>query len=455
MNSFDYDLLVIGAGSGGVRCARMSAGFGAKVAIIERQYWGGTCVNVGCVPKKLYSYAAHYGEDFHDAQGFGWTSQQPEFEWSTLRDNKTKEITRLNDIYTSMLANSGAEVIHGSATMVDSNTVAVIDSNGDEQRLTAKRILIATGGKPVMPPIEGIEHAVDSNAIFDLEEFPKTITVLGSGYIAVEFASIFNGLGAEVHLICRGDRVLRTFDNEIAYELTRQLQEKGIHIHSNTTLEKVTESAGDLTLSLANGDSIVCNELLAAVGRVPALDCMGEMASELAVDSKGYVVVDEHYKTSIDGVYAVGDIIGGFELTPVALAEGMALAHHLFSDQDKAVDYRHIATAVFSHPNIGTVGLSEEQARAEYKNIAVFKSRFRHMKHTLSGNPEKTLMKIIVDSDTDLVLGLHVLGSDAGEIVQGFAVALKAGATKAIFDDTIGIHPTAAEELVTMRTPSS
>jgi glutathione reductase (NADPH) len=454
MESYDYDLLVIGAGSGGVRCARMSASFGAKVAIIEGQYWGGTCVNVGCVPKKLYSYAAHYHEDFSDARGFGWVVDKPSFNWPTLRDNKTAEIQRLNGIYINMLSNAGVELYHGYATMTSKHEVNIVDSDGKQQTVTAKNILLATGGKPVLPEIEGIDKSLVSDEIFDLPSFPKVITVLGSGYIAVEFASIFNGLGAEVHLICRGDRVLRGFDNEIAYELTAQLQQKGIHIHSETLLSKVEGETGDLSLTLADGSTIACNQLMTAVGRSPNLDFAGSLAGQIKTDAKGYVVVNEQYQTSIDNLYAVGDLIGGMELTPVALAEGMAVAYDLYADQAKPVDYNDIATAVFSHPNLGTVGLTEEQARDQYDNIEVFKSKFRHLKHTLSGNDEKTMMKIIVDAETDKVLGLHILGSDAGEIVQGFAVALKAGATKAVFDATIGIHPTAAEELVTMRSPS-
>ncbi|CAH0990312.1 Glutathione amide reductase [Sinobacterium norvegicum] len=454
MTSFDYDLLVIGAGSGGVRCARMSASFGAKVAVVEGQYWGGTCVNVGCVPKKLYSYAAHYHEDFTDARGFGWLVDKPSFNWPTLRDNKTKEIKRLNSIYTNMLSNAGVELIHGYATMLTKHELEIVDSDGNKQTVTAKNILLGTGGKPVLPEIMGIEKSVVSDQVFDLDTFPRVLTILGSGYIAVEFACIFNGLGAEVHLICRGDRVLRGFDNEIAYELTAQMQQKGITIHSETLLSSVEGEQGDLTLTLANGTRIATNQLMTAVGRSPNLEFIGSLADQLSTDQRGYVVVDDNFKTSIDNVYAVGDLIGGMELTPVALAEGMAVAHELYSEQSKPVDYRDIATAVFSHPNIGTVGLTEEQAREQYSNIDVFKSKFRHMKHTLSGNEEKTLMKIIVDADTDKVLGLHILGSDAGEIVQGFAVALKAGATKATFDATIGIHPTAAEELVTMREPS-
>ncbi|ROS04553.1 NADPH-glutathione reductase [Sinobacterium caligoides] len=452
MHNFDYDLLVIGAGSGGVRCARMSAGLGAKVAIVEREYWGGTCVNVGCVPKKLYSYAAHYGEDFRDAAGFGWQhASSPSFDWSVLRDNKTKEIHRLNDIYTNMLSASGADVIAGSATISGPNTVCVTDANGSQKTLTADKILLATGGRPVMPEVDGIEKAVDSNEIFDLAKFPETIVILGSGYIAVEFASIFNGLGAEVHLICRGDRVLRSFDREIAYELTRQMIEKGVHVHLNTGLNSVSGERGDLSLSLASGEIVNCQQLLSAVGRAPSLDCLGAFADDLKIDDQGFVVVDGEFRTSVDGLYAVGDIIGGPQLTPVALAEGMALAYELYGSDAKPVDYDCIATAVFSHPNIGTVGLTEEQARERYSSLSVFQSSFRHLKHTLSGNTEKTMMKILVDDDTDRVVGLHVLGADAGEIVQGFAVAIKAGATKATFDATIGIHPTAAEELVTMR----
>ncbi|RLA21114.1 MAG: glutathione-disulfide reductase [Gammaproteobacteria bacterium] len=448
---YDYDLFVIGAGSGGVRASRMAVSFGAKVALCEDRYMGGTCVNVGCVPKKLYVYASEYSSHFRDGKGFGWQSESPQFDWPTLRDHKTTEISRLNGIYETMLEGAGVEVIHGRGKIVDAHTVEV---NG--KKLTAERLLIAVGGWPFVPDIIGKEHVISSNEVFDLEAFPKRLVVVGGGYIAVEFAGIFNGLGAEVSQLYRGELFLRGFDNEIRQFAAEEIKKKGTDLRFNcdvTSIEK--QSDGVLKVNLNDGSFIVADAVLYATGRKPHLRDLGMKNVDIKLTDRGYIEVNEQFQTSEPSIYALGDVTGGMELTPVALAEGMALAKALYNNESCKVDYSNIATTVFCQPNIGTVGLSEEQARADYSNVIKYRSAFRAMKHTISGSQERTLMKLLVDGDTDKVLGAHMVGPDAGEIMQGLAIALKAGATKADFDSTIGIHPTAAEEFVTMREPVS
>jgi glutathione reductase (NADPH) len=444
---YDYDLFVIGAGSGGVRAARMSASFGAKVAVAEARYLGGTCVNVGCVPKKLFSYAAHYAEDFHDAKGFGWSSSEPEFDWPTLRDNKSTEIERLNGIYESMLGNAGVEILRGQASFVDNHTVAV-----DGKYYTAERILIAVGGWPWIPEIPGGEHAINSNDIFYLDALPKEAIVVGGGYIATEFAGILNGLGVTTTQIYRGDLFLRGFDQEIREALAEEMQKKGVILNFNenvAAIEKVAE--GDYRVSLESGETVQTGLVLYATGRKPLLEGLGLENVDVQLNQLGFIDVDKRFKTSTDNIFALGDVIGGMELTPVALAEGMSLARDLYADKRLPVDYDFIPTAIFSQPNVATVGFSEEQAREEFTNIRVYTSGFRHLKHTVSGSSERTFLKLLVDDATDRVVGAHMLGQDAGELLQGLAIAMKAGATKAHFDSTIGIHPTVAEEFVTLR----
>ena len=444
----DYDLFVIGAGSGGVRAARMAAGFGARVAIAEDRYMGGTCVNVGCVPKKLYVYASEFGHAFADAREFGWTSTVQEFDWHTLRDNKKQEISRLNAIYDNLLAGVNADVIDGRATIVDAHTVAV-----EGQRYTADRILVATGGWPRRDHRPGAELGVTSNEIFDLEEFPRRILIAGGGYIAVEFAGIFNGLGAEVTQLYRGPLFLRGFDRDIREFAAQELPKSGIDLRFNTIIDSIERTGDGLRCQLSDRTDISVDQVLYAIGREPHTEGLGLENVNVALDEKGYIVVDEEFRTSEPSIFAVGDIIGGMELTPVALAEGMAFARKQFGPQERAVEYDFIPSAVFCQPNIGTVGFTEEQARDEFGDITLYKSTFRPMKHTISGRDEKTFMKLIVDDASDRVVGVHMMGPDAGEIIQGIAIALKAGATKATFDATIGIHPTAAEEFVTMREP--
>ena len=458
MQEFDYDLFVIGAGSGGVRAARMAAGFGARVAVAEDRYMGGTCVNVGCVPKKLYVYASEFGKAFGDAREFGWSSGTPAFDWPTLRDNKKTEISRLNAIYRKLLGGVDAEIINGRARLVDAHTVAV-----EDRQYTAEKILIATGGWPHVPEFPGSEHAITSNEIFDLEAFPQRLVIVGGGYIAVEFAGIFNGLGAEVTQLYRGPLFLRGFDPDIRAHAAQEIAKTGVDLRFEANVESIEPGPNGLQVQLTGGDVagtdvgdpevVEADAVLYATGRKPHLEGLGLENVNVQLDEFGCIDVDEHYRTTEENIYALGDVIGGQELTPVALAEGMAFARQQFGGIDNQVDYDFIPTAVFCQPNIGTVGLTEEQARDRFGHIRLFKSTFKPMKHTISGRDEKTFMKLIVDKASDRVVGVHMMGPDAGEIMQGIAIALRAGATKALFDSTIGIHPTAAEEFVTMREP--
>ncbi|MEM8493158.1 MAG: glutathione-disulfide reductase [Pseudomonadota bacterium] len=448
MSDWDYDIFVIGAGSGGVRAARMAAGFGARVAIAEDRYLGGTCVNVGCVPKKLYVYASEYGKGFDDAREFGWSTGERRFDWPTLRDNKKSEISRLNGIYRSLLQGVDANLIDGRARIIDPHTVAVGDG---EYR--CERILIATGGWPYIPDFPGNHLTRSSNEIFDLEEFPERLLIIGGGYIAVEFAGIFNGLGSKVTQLYRGPLFLRGFDEDVRRHAAQEIPKTGVDLRFDTNIIKLEEVEEGLRATLTSGDVLEVDAVLCAAGRRPHLEGLGIENTGVALDDKGFIEVDSQYQTAEPSVYALGDVIGGLELTPVALAEGMALARRLYGDLDRPVEYDFIATAVFCQPNIGTVGFTEAAAREKFGSITLYKSDFRPMKHTISGRDERTFMKLIVDDATDRVVGLHMMGPEAGEIVQGMAIALKAGATKAMFDATIGIHPTAAEEFVTMREP--
>lgn len=446
-NAYDYDLFVIGAGSGGVRAARMSAAYGAKVAIAEERYLGGTCVNVGCVPKKLFSYAAHVSADVHNAESFGWNTSSLTFDWPTLRDNKTREIQRLNGIYGSLLSNAGVELFNGHAELRGADTVAV---NGKEYR--CKNILVAVGGWPSIPEFPGDEHAISSNEIFYLDSLPTTAVVVGGGYIACEFASILNGLGVKTTQLYRGPLFLRGFDNEVRQILAEEMQASGVDVRFEINVERIDKQGDTFHLQLTNGETLETGLVLYATGRKPLLDGLGLETVDVALDDKGYIAVDANFHTSTPGIYALGDVTGGIELTPVALAEGMTLAANLFNGEQRRLNYEHIPTAIFSHPNVATVGLSEEQARERYGEISVFTSRFRHLKHTLGDHSGKVFLKLLVDSNTDRVVGAHIVGDDAAEVMQGIAIAVKMGASKADFDATIGIHPSVAEEFVTMRT---
>ena len=445
--AYDFDLFVIGAGSGGVRASRISATHGAKVAVAENLYLGGTCVNVGCVPKKLFVYASEYSEHFRAANGFGWSSGEPEFDWHHLRDNKTAEITRLNGIYKNILANAGVELIDGFASFIDNHTVSVNGKN-----YTAEKILIATGGWPRKPKFPGAEYVLTSNEVFSLDSFPKRVLVQGGGYIAVEFAGIFNGLGCDTELLYRKELFLRGFDTEVRKFVAEQVADKGVQLSFNTDITLIEKlDSGELRVQLTDGEVRIVDAVFSAIGRDPKIEGLGLENAGVCLDSRGFVGVNDQFQTNVPNIYAVGDVIGRVQLTPVALAEGMALANHWFAGADLDVNYDNIATAVFCQPNIGTVGLSEDEAEQKGFAIDVYVSQFKPMKHTISGLNEKTLMKLIVEKTTQKILGVHMVGPDAGEIIQGIAIAINAGATKEVFDQTIGIHPTAAEEFVTMR----
>ena len=449
MSNFDFDLFVLGAGSGGVRLARMSAAAGARVAVAEDRYLGGTCVNVGCVPKKLFVYASHIPEEVEDGAGFGWShSGDLKLNWQQLVENKNKEITRLNGIYEHLLNNSGAQIISGRARLVGANRVEV---NG--KQYSAERIVIATGSWPRKPQFSGAEHVLTSNEFFFLKDLPETALMQGGGYIAVELAGILQGLGVQTTLVARGDQILRGFDKGVVEFVTEQIKNKGVKIVLNNTIDQVDKVAeGRFNVSLASGDVIETGAVFAAIGREPKTADLGLDKVGVDCGKAGAIAVDEHYETNVPGIYAIGDVIDRVQLTPVALAEGMYLANYFFADsQPLPVDYRNIPTAVFCQPNIGTVGLTEEEAESQFGAIEVYESSFKPMKHTMSGRDERSMMKLIVDKKSDRVVGAHMVGPEAGEIIQGIAIAIKVGATKAQFDSTIGIHPTAAEEFVTMR----
>lgn len=450
MSEYDFDLFVIGAGSGGVRASRMAAANGMRVAVAEDRYMGGTCVNVGCVPKKLLVYGSEYSETFVDAGAYGWSAgEAASFNWATLRDNTAKEVARLNGIYRNLLANSGVTVINGRATLAGRHEVRV-----GEDVYTAERILVATGGWHVVPEFPGSELAITSNEIFSLEVFPKRILVVGGGYIAVEFAGIFAGLGAETHLSYRRDLFLRGFDKDVRTFSRDEMTKKRVQLrfnHQVTAIEK--QADGSLLVRDDCGEILVVDAVLFATGRKPNTKGLGLEKLGVVLHKDGTIGVDDNFRSSVTSIYALGDVTGGPELTPVALAEAMALVKHWKTGKTAEIDYNNIPTAVFCQPNIGTVGLTEEEARQAGISVEIYKSDFRAMRHTVSGRDERTLMKLVVDKSTDKVVGAHMVGADAGEIIQGIAVAMKAGATKVVFDQTIGIHPTAAEEFVTMRTP--
>lgn len=450
MPTFDFDFFVIGGGSGGVRAARMAGQRGVRVAMAESGALGGTCVNVGCIPKKLYSYAAHFAEAFEESHGFGWQGEAPKLDWPQLKANRAKEITRLNGIYLQLLQGAGVRLLTGHAQLLDAHTVQV---NGE--RFTAQHILLATGGTPSVPPVPGGELVVTSNDMFDLDPFPKRLVVVGGGYIACEFASIFNGLGAQVTLLHRGDQVLNGFDQDVRPFIAAEMRKAGVDLRLQAEVATIARTADGLQVTLKNGDTLLADTVLYATGRVPNTHGLGLEAAGVKLNAKGAIEVDAHYQTSVPSIHAIGDVTARVQLTPVALGEGMALVDHLFGPAAgkpaRSMAYDYIPTAVFTHPNIGTVGDTEAQAREKYGKLRIYRTDFKPLKHTLSGSTERTLMKLVVDDATDRVVGLHMVGADAGEIVQGFAVAMKAGATKAVFDSTIGIHPTAAEEFVTMR----
>ena len=444
-----YDLVVIGAGSGGVRAARISAGHGAKVAVIEGDRPGGTCVIRGCVPKKLLMYGSMFSADVEDARGFGWHLDKPVHDWGQLIAAKNAELNRLESIYVSLLENAGATLIRGFAKVTSPHSVTVNDHD-----ITAKTILLAVGGTPQMINVPGMNaHAITSNEALDLDDFPSEIVIYGGGYIALEFAGIFNGFGAKTHLVYRGDLPLRGFDEDIRRHIATAMQDRGIVLHPGTTVNVIEADKGQKSVTLSDGSTILADQVMAATGRKPNTDQLG--LADIGVDRgpNGEVLVDAHSRTSVPSIYAVGDVTDRVNLTPVAINEGHAFADTLYGNNPRTISHDNIASAVFSQPPIATIGLIEDAAAAKYGKIRVYESQFRAMKNTISGRSEKTYMKLIVDDASDKVVGAHMMGPDCAEIMQGVGIAVKAGATKADFDATIGIHPTSAEEFVTMRSP--
>ncbi len=446
MSGSKYDLVVIGGGSGGVRAARLAAETGARVALVEEKRLGGTCVNVGCVPKKLFAFSAHYAEDFRDSRGFGWSAADPSFDFGLLRDNKDREIARLNLIYGDLLGKAGVEVVEGRAHIGGPGLVAV-----EGRELACERILVATGSYPSPAPFSGSEHAISSDDIFHISALPKAALVVGGGYIAVEFASILAGWGVATTLVHRGARILTRFDSAVAQFVQDELAKKGVMLQMNDQIDKVERSGGDVSeITFKSGDRLEVGLVLCALGRRPGIDGLGLKEVGVAVNAKGAVEVDGHFRTSCKGVFALGDVIGRVALTPVAIAEAKVFVAQEFRGEDVSMDYGNIATAVFCNPNIGTVGMTEEQAKEKGIDCEILQSEFRHMRHNLSGSEERTLMKVIVSKQDDRVIGMHMAGADAGEIIQGFAAALKCGMTSRQLHSTVGIHPTAAEEFVTI-----
>jgi glutathione reductase (NADPH) len=455
MSSHDFDFFVIGAGSGGVRAARIAAQHGARVAVAESDKLGGTCVNVGCVPKKLLVYGSHFASELEDAAGYGWDIDGVRFDWETLIAHKDAEVARLNGIYLRLLEQAGCELIRGRARLVDRHTVEV-----DGRRYTSRYILVATGSWPYVPDVPGKELAVTSNEVFFLRANPRRAVIVGAGYIAIEFASIFHCLGCEVQIVYRGDRILRGFDEDIRKCLGDEFEKQGIHLRRKLEVVRIErlgskadgDADGALRVHLSDGGLIETDLVMFATGRLPNTRELGLEQAGVETSADGTILVDEGGRTSVDNIFAVGDNTSRVPLTPMAIAEGHALAETLFGDRRMTASHENVPTAVFSQPELAAVGLTETEARARHAHVDVYRSTFTPMRHTLSGRDEKAMMKLVVDRDSDRVLGCHMVGPDAGEIIQGFAVAVRMGATKADFDATIGIHPTAAEEFVTMRT---
>jgi glutathione reductase (NADPH) len=444
----DYDLFVVGAGSGGVRAARIAAGYGAKVAIAEEYRVGGTCVIRGCVPKKLLVYASRFADEFHEAAGFGWTVGETKFDWPTLIANKDKEITRLEGLYAANLGRAKVEIHKSRAILTGPNTVRLL---ADNRTITAKHILIATGGTPKHDAFPGSELAISSNAAFNLPKLPQRIVIVGGGYIAVEFAGIFHGLGVETTLIYRGEKILRGFDDDMRDGLTEALIRRGIKVVTGETIAAVAGHADDLQVTLSGGGKLLVDQVMLAIGRAPNVTGLGLDTAGVKMGARGEILVDAFSQTNVPGIYAVGDVTDRANLTPIAIREGHAFADSVFGGKPTKVDHNRIPTAVFSTPEIGTVGLSEADARKAGHELDIYKANFRPLKATLSGSTDRMIMKLVVDAKTQLVLGCHVLGPDAGEIIQMAAIALELRATKADFDRTVALHPSAAEELVTMR----
>jgi len=446
MGAYDYDLFIIGAGSGGVRAARVAASHGARVGICEEYRVGGTCVIRGCIPKKLLVYGAHFAEDFEDARGFGWSVGPARFDWARLIANKDAEIDRLNRVYIQLLRDAGVDLFEVRGALEDAHTVAI-----EGKTVSAETVLIATGAAPVKPGVPGVAHTITSNEAFHLESLPGRVVVVGGGYIACEFASIFNGLGAEVVQLYRGNQILRGFDDDVRSVLAQEMRKKGVDIRVDHQARHFERTAEGIEITLGDGIQITADVVMCATGRAPLTAGIGLAAAGVALDARGAVVVDEFSRSSVPNVYAVGDVTDRMNLTPVALNEGLAFAETVYGGTPRKVDHHNIASAVFSLPNVGAVGLTEAEARDRLGEVDIYKSSFRPLKHTLTKRDEMTMMKLIVDAASQRVVGVHMVGAEAAEIVQGVAIAIKMGATKADFDATVGIHPSAAEEFVTMR----
>jgi len=453
MAEFDVDLFVIGGGSGGVRAARIAAGYGARVAIAEEYRMGGTCVIRGCVPKKLFVIGSHIHHEIEDAAGFGWTIPPVSFDWPTLVANKDKEIARLEGLYTVNVEKSGAQVLKTRAVLEDAHTLRLADG----KTVTAKTILIATGGAPNHgPEIPGIEHVISSNEAFHLTALPKRVVIQGGGYIALEFACIFAGFGSDVTVVYRGDNILRGFDEDVRAHVRAEMERQGITILTGCTVDKVDKHGQEFTAHLSNGSSLASDLVMFAIGRHPNVGGLGLEKAGVAINpNNGGISVDGWSKTSVPNIYAIGDVTHRINLTPVAIREGHAFADTVFGKRPVQVDHTNIPTAVFSQPEIGTVGLTETEARAQFSRVDIYKTDFRPIKSTMSGRDTRILMKLVVDGSTDRVVGCHIVGDAAAETIQAVAIAVKMKATKADFDATFALHPTAAEELVTMRTPTA
>ncbi len=447
MSQFDYDYFVIGGGSGGVRSARVAADLGARVAIAEDHRFGGTCVIRGCVPKKLLSYAAHFHEDFDDAAGFGWTVAAPRFSWPALIANKNREIARLEGIYARLLENSKVTLLRGRATVADAHTVEV-----GGKHITAKALLVATGGRPGEPAIPGAELAITSNEAFELPELPRRVLVVGGGYIAVEFAGIFNGLGSQVTLSYRGEEILRGFDDDVRRHLHLELGKKGIEVLTGHRVAALERAGNGLRARCDGVETRQVDAVMFATGRAPNTKGLGLERAGVRLDQSGAVAVDRYSRSSVASIYAAGDVTDRIALTPVAIREGQAVARTLFGGGAPVpVDHDDVPSAVFSQPPVGSVGLSEAKAVESCGEVDIYKTDFKPLKATLSGRDERTMMKLVVDAGSGRVVGAHMVGPDAPEVIQGIAIAVKAGLTKAQFDETVGIHPTAAEEFVTLK----
>jgi len=445
MAEYDYDLFVVGAGSGGVRAARVASELGARVAIGEMDRMGGTCVNVGCIPKKLFVYGSHFSYDLEDARGYGWTTEST-FDWATLRANKDREIARLNGIYQGLLERAGVDLFTGQARLLDPHTVEI-----DGTRRSAERILIASGGRAIVPDIPGSEHALTSNALFSLEQLPKRMMIVGAGYIALELGSVLCALGVDVTLVHRGEEILRGFDRDLRCHLHDELEAKGMRILLETQVTALRKAESAFEAQLDNGEVLETDFPVFAIGREPNVEGLGLEELGIELGHRGGIVVDDDFTSSVPSIHAVGDVTDHIQLTPVALAEGMHFAHHFYGQGKHRIDYMSIPTAVFCQPELATVGLTEAEAWHRCQDVRVYKSVFTPLKLTLSERNEHTIVKLVVDASNDRVIGCHMAGHGAAEIIQGLAVAMKAGATKAQFDATIGIHPTSAEEFVTLR----